>query len=174
MNRVALGGIALGGLVLTLSAVAVARQPNQNASPIFGVRLPHGYRDWTLISVAHEAGSNNDIRAILGNKIAVRAFREGRRPFPDGAIIARLAWRYQSSPRNDAVFPTPQSFVAGAPINVQISVKDSRRYAATGGWGYGQFEKGKANMDRILIQSCAACHAKLDSKSDRVFTDYAP
>lgn len=174
MNRFALGGMALGGLVLTLSAVAVARQPDPKASPIFGVKLPHGYRDWTLISVAHEAGSNNDIRAILGNGIAVRAFREGIRPFPDGTIIARLAWHYQSSPRNDAVFPAPQSFVAGAPINVQISAKGSRRYAATGGWGYGQFESGRPNMNAALVQSCAACHAKLDNKADRVFTDYAP
>ncbi len=174
MNRVALSATLLGGLVLALSAAAVAPEPHRDRSPIFGVKLPHGYRDWTLISVAHEAGSNNDIRAILGNRLAVRAFREGIRPFPDGAIIARLAWRYQSSPRNDAVFPAPQSFVAGPPVNVQVSVKDSRLYAATGGWGYGQFESGRANMDRALVQSCAACHAKLDNKADRVFTDYAP
>ena len=174
MNRVALSATVLGGLILTLSAAAVAPEPEGVRSPIFGVKLPHRYRDWTLISVAHEAGSNNDIRAILGNPIAVRAFRKGRRPFPDGAVIVRLAWRYESSPRNDAVFPAPQSFVAGAPTNVQVSVKDSRRYAATGGWGYGQFDGGRANMDRTLVQSCAACHAKLDSKSDRVFTDYAP
>jgi len=174
MNRVALSATVLGGLILVLSATAVAQEPNQDTSPIYGIRLPHGYRDWTLISVAHEAGSLNDIRAILGNKTAVKALREGIRPFPDGTIIARLAWRYQSSPRNDAVFPAPQSFVAGAPTNVQISVKDSRRYAATGGWGYGQFENGKANLDTALVRSCAACHAKLDSKADRVFTDYSP
>ena len=174
MNRVARSATVLGGLVLALSAAAVAREPEGDRSPIFGVKLPPRYRDWTLISVAHEAGSNNDIRAILGNRIAVRAFRKGLRPFPDGAVIIRLAWRYESSPRNDAVFPSPQSFVAGAPTNVQVSVKDSRRYAATGGWGYGQFDGGKVNMDRTLVQGCAACHAKLDSKSDRVFTDYAP
>lgn len=173
MNRVASSMTALSGLILALSAAA-AGEPRRENSPSQGVTLPDGYRDWTLISVAHEAGSNNDIRAILGNRLAVRAFRQGIRPFPDGAIIARLAWRYQSSPRNDAVFPAPQSFVAGAPTNVQISVKDSRLYTASGGWGYGQFENGKANVDRASTQSCAACHARLDSKADRVFTDYAP
>ena len=173
MNRVVLSATVLGGLILALSAAAVVQEPGRDTSPIYGVKLPRGYRDWTLISVAHEAGSLNDIRAILGNEMAVNAFRKGQRPFPDGTIIARLAWRYQSSPRNDAVFPAPQSFVAGAPINVQVSVKDSRRYAASGGWGYGQFENGKANMNPALVQGCAACHAKLDSKSDRVFTDYA-
>jgi Cytochrome P460 len=176
MNRVAFSATVLGGLIVALSATAIAREPKQAKSPLYGVRLPHDYRDWTLISVAHEAGSNNDIRAILGNRLAVRAFRDDLRPFPEGAVIARLAWRYQSSPRNDAVFPAPQSYVAGDPTNVQISVKDSRRYAATAGWGYGQFENGKANLDLAVVQSCATCHAKLDrldSKADRVFTRYS-
>lgn len=144
------------------------------ASPVYGVTLPRGYRSWTLISVAQENGKNNDIRAILGNDIAVKAFREGKRPFPDGAVIVRLAWRYQSSPRNDAVFPAPQSFVAGDPINVQVSVKDSRRYAASGGWGYGQFENGGATPGSALMQACAACHSKLEEGADRVFTAWAP
>lgn len=135
--------------------------------------LPAGYRDWKLVSVAHEAGKNNDIRAILGNDIAVRAFRDGRRPFPDGAVIVRLAWRYQSSPRNDAVFPAPQSFVAGDPTNAQVSVKDARRYAASGGWGYRQFDAGKPNTDEALTRACFACHSKLEKDDDQVFTAYS-
>jgi hypothetical protein len=60
----------------------------------FGVKIPPGYRDWRLISVAHEEGNLNDLRAILGNDVAIKAYREGNRPFPDGTIIARLAWSY--------------------------------------------------------------------------------
>jgi hypothetical protein len=63
-----------------------------DASPVYGVTLPEGYRRWEVITVAHEAGKNNDIRAVLGNDVALKAFREGTRPFPDGAIIARLAY----------------------------------------------------------------------------------
>uniref|UniRef100_UPI0035C9F486 cytochrome P460 family protein n=1 Tax=uncultured Sphingomonas sp. TaxID=158754 RepID=UPI0035C9F486 len=143
------------------------------AAPIYGVTLPKGYRDWKLISVAHEAGNNNDIRAILANDVAFKAFREDRRPFPDGSMIVRLAWRYQSSPRNDAVFPAPQSFIAGDPTNVQVSVKNSGRWAASGGWGFAQFDGGKPNQDVKLTQSCAACHAKLDAASDMVFTHWS-
>ena len=61
-------------------------------SPIFGIEIPPGYRDWRLISVAHEAGDLNDFRAIVGNDAAINAYRDGKLPFPDGAIIARLAW----------------------------------------------------------------------------------
>ncbi|SDA35375.1 cytochrome P460 family protein [Sphingomonas sp. NFR15] len=160
-------------LVVALPRVAARAADPAEASPVYGVRLPPGYRDWKLISVAQENGKTNDIRAILGNDIAVKAFRAGTRPFPDGATIVRLAWRYQSSPRNDAVFPAPQSFVAGAPTNVQVSVKDARRYASSGGWGYGQFEGGKANRDETLTRSCVACHTKLPKSADLVFTDYA-
>lgn len=145
-----------------------------NASPIYGVVLPADYRNWQVVSVAHEAGSLNDIRVILGNDIAMKAFRDHTLPFPDGSIIARIAWKYEASARNDAIFGRQQSFVAGDPTNVQISVKDSKRYAASGGWGYGQFENGKANTGRPLIQTCFACHTKLPAADDFVFTTYSP
>lgn len=161
-------------LALGCSAGLLAQRSRDGAAPGYVDKLPVRYRDWKLISVAHEAGKNNDIRAILGNRIAVAAFRNGTRPFPDGAVIARLAWQYQSSARNDAVFPAPQSFVAGPPTNVQVIVKDAKRYAATGGWGYGQFEGGKPNLNAALAQACFACHAKLDRSADFVFTAYAP
>ncbi len=180
MIRISTCCLAVSAALLGLSTMVAAAQgrgreqgEDANVSPVYGVKLPKGYRDWKLISVAHEAGKNNDIRAILGNDIAVKAYREGKRPFPDGAVIVRLAWQYESSPRNDAVFPAPQSFVAGAPTNVQVSVKDSRLYAASGGWGYGQFDSGKANPSEALTRSCFACHAKLDAGSDQVFTAYS-
>jgi len=163
-------------LLFGASAVLANGRPQDQGSPVYGVTLPAGYRDWTLISVAQENGKNNDIRAILGNEIAVKAFRQGIRPFPDGAIIVRLAWRYQSSPRNDAVFPAPQSFVAGPATNVQVIVKESKRYANSGGWGYGQFEGGLPNKDEALVRSCFACHQrleKLEHNADLVFTAYA-
>jgi hypothetical protein len=153
--------------------VAAADSTSENVSPIYGVSLPEGYRDWKMITVAHEAGKNNDIRGILGNDIAVKAFREGTRPFPDGTIIARLAYVYESSPENDKVFPAPQSFVAGKPTNVQISVRDSKKYANSGGWGYGQFEDGVANKSEPLLKSCFACHTKLDPSKDLVFSHYS-
>jgi hypothetical protein len=176
MRHLSIWGPALATLLFGVSVAVGAKRRGDEASPIYGVTLPEGYRDWKLISVAHEAGRNNDIRAILGNDIAAKAFREGKRPFPDGAIIVRLAWQYESSPRNDSVFPAPQSFIAGPPTNVQVSVKDSNRYFASNGWGYGQFENGAANQDATLTRSCFACHVKLDEidkKADLVFTAYS-
>ena len=113
-----------------------SRPADKEAAPIFVTNIPVGYRDWRFISVAREEGSLNDIRAILGNDKAIKAYRDGKLPFPDGTIIARLAWSYDSSEENNKVFGSPQSFVAGHPKNgVQFMVKDSRKYATTGGWG---------------------------------------
>lgn len=156
-----------------LLAAAAPAGGGRNASPVYGVHLPAGYRRWEVISVAHEAGALNDIRVILGNEAAAQAFRSGSRPFPDGAKIVRIAWKLVPSARNDAIFGKPQSFVAGEPTNVQVEVKDSRRYRATGGWGYGQFENGRANPDAALIATCYSCHRKLPASEDLIFTRYS-
>jgi hypothetical protein len=126
-----------------------------------------------LISVAHEKGDLNDLRAILGNDVAINAYREGKLPFPDGAIIARLAWSYDPSEENNKVFGRPQSFVAGPPKNgVQFMVKDSRKYVSTGGWGFAQFDDGKP-ADEAVLNTCFSCHAAIKER-DLVFTRYAP
>jgi hypothetical protein len=162
--------VALAGVVAYIAPAS--GQAAGEAAPIFGIKIPPGYRDWRLISVAHEAGNLNDLRAVLGNDIAIKAYREGKLPFPDGAIIARLAWSYVPSEENNKVFGTAQSFVAGAPTNVQFMVKDSTKYASTGGWGFAQFKDGKP-ADAELLKTCFPCHVPVKAR-DFVFTRYAP
>jgi hypothetical protein len=157
------GGIACIGVL--------PARADGGTEPAFGTTLPPGYRDWRLISVAHEEGKLNDIRAILGNDIAVKAYRDGTLPFPDGAIIARLAWKYTSSEENNKAFGGPQSFVAGAPTNVQFMLKDSRKYASTGGWGFAQFDDGKP-VEAERLSGCFACHVPVKAR-DFVFTKYS-
>jgi hypothetical protein len=142
------------------------------ADPVFGIKIPPGYRDWKLITVAHEEGNLNDLRALLGNDIAIKAYREGKLPFPDGTIIARLAWSYVPSEENNKVFGRAQSFVAGDATNVQFMVKDSKKYAATGGWGFAQFKDGKP-ADAALLKTCFPCHEPIKTR-DFVFTRYTP
>jgi hypothetical protein len=162
--------LALAGVVVCMAPVS--GHPDGESAPIFGIKIPPGYRDWRVISVAHEAGNNNDLRAVLGNDAAIKAYREGKLPFPDGAIIARLAWSYVPSAENNKVFGRDQSFVAGPPINVQFMVKDSKKYAATGGWGFAQFKDGKP-AEEALHKTCFPCHEPGKAR-DFVFTYYAP
>jgi hypothetical protein len=167
-----------GSAYLLFAVVALAGAVSPLAAPMGRLirfsesRFPPGYRDWKLISVAHEEGNLNDLRALLGNDVAIKAYQEGKLPFPDGSMIARLAWSYVPSQENNTVFGRAQSFVAGAATNVQFMVKDSKKYAATGGWGFAQFKDGKP-ADEALLKTCFPCHEPVKAR-DYVFTHYAP
>ena len=162
--------VAMTGVVVYMAHAS--GRSDEDADPIFGIKIPPGYRDWKLISVAHEEGNLNDLRALLGNDLAIKAYREGKFPFPDGTIIARLAWSYVPSEENNKVFGRSQSFVPGSATNVQFMVKDSRKYATTGGWGFAQFKDGKPDPVADL-KACFPCHEPVKAR-DFVFTHYAP
>ncbi len=111
MKRMAfllLAGAELAGVV-AFTAFA-SRHTNQEDTPIFVTKIPPGYRDWKLGSVAHEEGQLQDIRAILGNDIAIKSYREGKLPFPEGAIVGRIAWYHVPSEENNKIFGREQSF----------------------------------------------------------------
>jgi hypothetical protein len=148
---------------------------DQEGTAAFVTKIPPGYRDWRLVSVAHEEGELNDIRAILGNDVAVKAYREQKLPFPEGSIIARIAWRHVPSEENNRAFGREQSFVPGEepPWYLQFMVKDSKKYAATGGWGYGQFDKDGKPGPESAMKACFPCHQVIKDR-DFVFTRYAP
>src|SRR4051812_26249428 len=82
----------LFGDAIAFTAPAVRPADEQGGAPLFVTEVPPGYRDWKVVSVAHEAGELNDIRAVLGNDIAIKAYRDGKLPFPEGAIVGRIAW----------------------------------------------------------------------------------
>ena len=169
-------------LLLTLATLAgtvaftasASRVPAQEAAPVFVTEIPKGYREWRLVSVAHEEGNLNDIRAILGNDLAIDAYRAGK-PFPEGAIIGRIAWRHVPSEENNKAFGRAQSFVPGEapPWYLQFMVKDTKKYAATGGWGYAQFDKDGKPGPESDMKKCFPCHEAIKDR-DFVFTRYAP
>ena len=166
--------VAAVACVVAISAPA-SGHADQEAAPVFGIKIAPGYRDWKLISVAHEEGNLNDLRAILGNDVAIKAYREGKLAFPDGTIIARLAWSYVPSEENNKVFGRPQSFVPGPAPDwyLQFMVKDSKKYTATGGWGFAQFNKDGKPADEAMHKTCFPCHEPAKDR-DFVFTHYAP
>lgn len=153
--------------VLAAAFVAHASTASKQASPIYGVTIPDGYRQWELIAPAQEAAPLNELRAVLGNAIAVKAYRDGTLPFPDGTVLAKLAWKHVPSPEFE-----PAS-IPGAATTVQFMVKDSKKYAATGGWGFGRFVDGKP-ADEAQHRTCFACHQARVKNRDFVFTRWAP
>ena len=144
-------------------ATAVMPAPN-------GIELPKNYRDWRLISSSHRT-DNNTLRVILGNDAAVAAARKGQtNPWPDGAILAKLVWKdTRHKAWEDATVP-------GKFIHAEFMLKDSKKYATTGGWGFARW-LGKAQKpygdDASFVEECFSCHTPVKN-NDYVFTHPAP
>jgi Cytochrome P460 len=181
---VAVAVTAIAGIATHMESAS--GQSNGDAAPIYGVRIPPGYRDWRLISIKRLTGKQltgtgrelKQLRAELGNDLAIKAYRDGILPFPDGAIIAALHWNEDSSDSDNQAlavgFPGLglESTFAGSAVNAQFMIKDSKKYAASGGWGFADFTKGKPG-DEALHAKCFPCHAPAKDH-DYVFTRYAP
>lgn len=153
----------MNGFLLAAAAAAAMAVANP-------VAYPDGYRHWTHVksatvnpaspAYAHFGGMHH----IYGNRAAMAGF--AGQSFPDGAVVVFdvLEWK-----------EGPQHSDTGARRIVDVMVKDSRRFAATGGWGYTEF-KGDSHTDRTMgveaMPACAGCHMKNAGK-DSVFSVYA-
>ena len=138
-----------------------------------------GYEDWPVISISD---NNGKFAAILGNPVIMDAFRAGvpgnGKPFPDGAKMAKIHW----IPKTQETYPG-QPMVPGTQHDVDFMVKDSKRFADSGGWGYAEFEYDAASdtfkpgtLDDQPPQAndakCGfACHTIVQTR-DYVFTEY--
>jgi hypothetical protein len=139
------------GVCIAALTIFTASRADQPPRPTYVTEIPAGYRDWRVIFVAHEEDDLHSFAVVLGNDVTIKAYREKILPYPDGAIIAALHYKHVASEENNKVFGQEQSFVAGAPTNIQFMVKDSKKYAATGGWGFAHFNNDGKPADAKLL-----------------------
>ncbi len=158
-------GIALLSLGLAVSALPAAAEGGPAPAPN-GIRLPADYKDWRLISPSYRTDKNH-VRAILGNDTAIQAARAGKTlPWPDGTVLAKLVWKEAPHER------FPAALEPGEFVHVEIMVRDNKRYAATGGWGYARWlgkDLKPYGKDAGFAQECHACHT-LVQDTDHEFT----
>jgi len=155
--------LAAAGLLF--SAFPAATASDISVAPT-GVTIPKGYRNWQVVAPS-QRDDMDQLRVILGNDIAMKAYRSKTLPFPDGAILAKLIWKRAKSAEFD------NTFVPGEPVRVEFMVKDAKKYAGTGGWGFGRFVNGKP-VDEKQHGTCWPCHQANVKEHDWVFTRYAP
>jgi len=138
-----------------------------------------GYEGWPVIAISENGGK---IAVIMGNSVMIDAYKEGvpgnGKPFPDGARMAKIHW----IPKKQETYPG-QPMVPGTQHDVDFMVKDSKRFADSGGWGYAEFEYDAASdtfrpgtLDDQPPQAndakCGyACHTIVQTR-DYVFTEY--
>ena len=155
----AMTGALLGALLLTLSN-AYAETPAAKADkPVHGE-----YKDWRVLGVSHRT-EKNTLRSIVGNDKAIEAARGGKiNPWPDGAVIGKIVWAERPHPN------WPSAIVPGAFSKAEAMIKDSKKFAETGGWGFGHWEGTKLVMnDKEKTATCFACHAPMKDH-DYVYT----
>jgi hypothetical protein len=155
---------AASGILFSFISSAAAAE-NAPVAPT-GVTIPKGYRNWGVIAPS-QRDDKDEIRVILGNNIAMKAYRAKTLPFPDGVILAKLAWKRAKS----AEFGN--TFVPGEPQRIEFMVKNAKKYASTGGWGFGRFVNGKPANEKEH-GACFPCHEANVKNHDFVFTRYAP
>ena len=176
---IGIGGLVILGILAT--EVAISAQDR------YGLKVPgglafsefKGYETWQTISVSH---NGNALAVILGNPDIIAAFNSGipenGKPFPDGAKMAKIHW---TATTKDSYPAKP--LVAGPLHDVDLMVKDSKRFADSGGWGYGAFEFDTATDSFRPANTSdqppqgndakcgAACHTVVKAR-DYVFTEF--
>jgi hypothetical protein len=145
---------AFAVMALSLSPAFVSAQvvsETKAVKPVYGE-----YQDWSLLAVSHRLDKKT-LRAILGNDTAIGAARHGHtKPWPEGTVLAKVAWK-------ESIHPNwPQAVVPGAFEKAEAMVKDSKKYASTGGWGFAYWEGKKLIMhEEAKAKECFACHAPM-------------
>jgi hypothetical protein len=131
------------------------------------VPYPEGYRDWRhvksmVISAGHPLHEAfGGIHHLYANDLALKGYAAGK--FPDGSII--VFDLLEAHTKDNAT-------TEGARKVVGVMHKDSKRWTATGGWGFEGF-KGDSKADRAVAANAAAacfqCHTSQKNR-DYVFS----
>ncbi|HEY6892886.1 MAG TPA: cytochrome P460 family protein [Rhodanobacteraceae bacterium] len=179
--------VALAGAAVALAVAMAAGTAAEKGPDKYSVKVPgglavsefKGYEDWQLVSISQNGGM---VAAILANPVMIEAFRAGApgngKPFPEGSKMAKVHW----TPGPSTTFPA--ATVPHAQHDVDFMVKDTKRFADSGGWGYGAFEYDAASDTFTPATTAAqppqgndakcgfACHTLVKTR-DYVFTEYA-
>jgi hypothetical protein len=169
--------VIVAAAVLVLAVVSGAALPAQDKYTLGlagGIVFSDfkGYGDWQLIS---SSKTDDRMKVILGNPMIIAAFKSGipgnGKPFPEGSKIAKLQWK----PKKSAEVPFPVE-VPDTLADLFFMEKDSKRFPASGGWWYAQFDYDPASAsftaDKAGTPACGnACHVAVKAK-DYVFHPY--
>ena len=181
MKRKSIGVILFVGIFLSvLAALAIAAQDKYTVKVPNGLAFSEfrGYEAWQVVSISQDG---NLIAAILANPVMINAYLAGvpgnGKPFPDGSKMAKIHW----TPKKLETFAA--ATVPGTLHDVDFQVKDSKRFADSGGWGYAVFDYDDASGTFKPGTSAGtppqgndakcgfACHTRVKAR-DYVFTEY--
>jgi cytochrome P460 len=166
-QRISLSGAEKMKIIVLVTGVIVTFSLYGWAKPDYKVEYPNGYRNWTHVmsyligpqSPAYE--KNGGLHHFYANEKALEGYRTGN--FPDGSVLVDERNKAQENEGKTQ---------GGDLIGIGVMVKDSRRYADTGGWGFEVFVGDNRANGLLNAQGramCYNCHVK-QKDNDYVFS----
>jgi Cytochrome P460 len=175
-NKTVTTVVSAAAAVVALGGIAYAAQDRYTLSVPNGLAWSEfrGYEDWQDVAVSRTESS---VKAILANPIMIKAFREGipgnGKPFPEGSRIVKIEWIKKKNTVSPYDVEVPDYLK-----NVDLIVKDSKRFPETNGWAYAQFTYDKATdtfkpsaLSATGHECGYACHT-IRKANDFIFTEY--
>ena len=160
-------------VVAALGASGVHGQDKYSLKSPSGIAFSDfkGYEDWSVVSSAR---TDEVLKVIVANPAMIKAYKDGvpgnGQPFPEGSKIVKLQWSFKKSTEATFVVDVPD-----APTQAFVIEKDSKRFPATGGWGYALFNhvaaSDKMTADEAKADCGHVCHVAVKSK-DYIFHPY--
>jgi hypothetical protein len=130
-----------------------------------GIAIYPEYMTWKVIAPSYRE-DKDQIRIITGNEIAVTALRSGKKPLPDGSVLAKVAWKAEKHPS------FPVATIPGSFVQVEFMLKDAKKYKETGGWGFARFLGSNLKpygKDPSFVNECFGCHIPV-ANNDYLYT----
>jgi hypothetical protein len=173
-----ISGLSLGAIATAVLAVLVATavyaQDKYSLKSPSGIAFSDfkGYEDWAVVSSAR---TDEVLKVIVANPAMIKAYKAGvpgnGKPFPDGAMIAKLQWKPKKSTEAPFVVDVPDVF-----SQAFVMEKDSKKFPKSGGWGYAVFNyeaaSDKFTADSKSLSDCGhTCHMAVSAK-DYIFHPY--
>ena len=181
------GLVAASLSVLNTSPLAAQ---NQQSNAVFdsngNMKLPTGFRAWVFLGAPLTPDGLNNGKAgfpeyhnVYVEKNNVDAyFRTGT--FPEGTVIVKELTRVLDPvfPDGSRKEPSGRGYFNGAFNGIDASVKDSKRFAQTNGWGYFTFGHHPLPYDKTAAEKpateCAGCHLANVAKTDMTWIQFYP
>ncbi len=187
--------LVIVGLGLTASAVylvvakPVAAQTEQS-SVVFNadgtVQVPTGFRKWVFVGAPLTPNGLNDGKAgfpeyhnvYVEQKNVDAYLKTGE--FPEGTVIVKELTRVLNPtfPDGSRKEPSGRGFFNGQYNGIDMTVKDSKRFAKTNGWGFFTFGHHPLPYDKVSaerpVTECAGCHIANVAATDMTWIQFYP
>jgi len=178
-RNTAIATVLVAAAIGILISVAFAAQDKSTVKSPNGIVFSEfkGYESWEAVAMSEP---EEVVNVISANSVMIDAYKSGiprnGKPFPDGSMIAKIAWNKEQNPESPYKVTIP-----GTLKMISFIQKDSKRFPETDGWGYAQFLYDSKSdtftphgTDASFAKNeCHKCHTRVKAK-DFIYTRYAP